>query len=528
MATNHSDLVKRVDSEFPHLLQHNDAAACGEFIQRVCNEPEMKNERWGLLSKSEGEAGYTFPNGVRCSYDVIALPNGERIDIISGGNGHPAPGGPSWGVIPPHEWRPNNVYTDISSWPLFDSGTSGGEGSNKVSLLGRGWFCFMRALQDWKPEALENWNWILTNENPDIFRVMLNVEGFMHQGGHAEEPWAYAGVDPNASWWKDKFHQMLDIMGESNKKAWLTLHGGKHYLPSDNDRLRFNDQVVNALNEGNRWGSVFGFEIANEYNVNGFTDQEVQLLGEHLSQRIPANMWLALSSPHLAHGDPGASNEVMLGSLEQLYGKTGEYHHGANCMTIHRNRDESSRWADPFSYNTLMPELPKMDNEPSGQDASAGGDKSDPAWICGEYNNVSRAGWIFYMAHNAWCVWNGHMPQEYLNELSPGHKNKFIVEMTNQTEISAELKEYRETGEVNVPPAGGGEVMIPYDENKSVEFGTECNKVYEECGKPKDPGMVSVHSSRAAWDYYVGGMTWPDSLKKHVNEFRAVYGLPAV
>lgn len=76
------------------------------------------------------------------------------------------------------------------------------------------------------------------------------------------------------------------------------------------------------------------------------------------------------------------------------------------------------------------------------------------------------------------------------------------------------------------PPSGGD--VIPYDENKSIEFGHACNAVYNQSGAPMDPGMISVHSQRAAWDYYTDQMSWPESLKKHVNEFRAVYGLPPI
>ena len=76
-----------------------------------------------------------------------------------------------------------------------------------------------------------------------------------------------------------------------------------------------------------------------------------------------------------------------------------------------------------------------------------------------------------------------------------------------------------------IPPPSG---QIPYDENKSIQFGLGCNDVYRESGSAFDPGMVSVHSSRAAWDYYVGGLAWDYSYLKHINEFRAVYGLPPV
>jgi len=69
----------------------------------------------------------------------------------------------------------------------------------------------------------------------------------------------------------------------------------------------------------------------------------------------------------------------------------------------------------------------------------------------------------------------------------------------------------------------------PYNESYSVQFGNGCNDVYKEVPKtPIDPGMISVHSQRAAWDYYSGAMSWDDSYKKHINEFRAEYGLKPV
>jgi len=81
---------------------------------------------------------------------------------------------------------------------------------------------------------------------------------------------------------------------------------------------------------------------------------------------------------------------------------------------------------------------------------------------------------------------------------------------------------------------GGGEgeaqppaAVPPYNESYAVQFGNGCNDVYRQTPQsPVDPGMVSVHSQRAAWDYYSGAMSWDESYKKHINEFRAVYGLP--
>jgi len=76
--------------------------------------------------------------------------------------------------------------------------------------------------------------------------------------------------------------------------------------------------------------------------------------------------------------------------------------------------------------------------------------------------------------------------------------------------------------EPDPPPS----TQIPYNEQYSIEFGLGCNAVYEESGAAIDPGMISVQSQRAAWDYYVGGLTWEESYKKHISELRAIYGLP--
>ena len=74
------------------------------------------------------------------------------------------------------------------------------------------------------------------------------------------------------------------------------------------------------------------------------------------------------------------------------------------------------------------------------------------------------------------------------------------------------------------PPAS----VPPYNEAYSVEFGLGCNEVYNESGAAMDPGMISVQSQRAAWDYYSGSLPWPESYHKHINELRAIYSLPPV
>lgn len=75
---------------------------------------------------------------------------------------------------------------------------------------------------------------------------------------------------------------------------------------------------------------------------------------------------------------------------------------------------------------------------------------------------------------------------------------------------------------------------IPYDESKSIDFGLGINQANADYHAlhgtdiPYDPGMISVHSERAAWDYYVGGLSWDASKVKHLNEYRDVYNLPHV
>lgn len=65
----------------------------------------------------------------------------------------------------------------------------------------------------------------------------------------------------------------------------------------------------------------------------------------------------------------------------------------------------------------------------------------------------------------------------------------------------------------------------PYNEAYALEFGVACNRIYDLTHKPFDPGMIAVHTFRAAYDYHVGGMSWEESKRKHINDFRKEYGL---
>lgn len=65
-----------------------------------------------------------------------------------------------------------------------------------------------------------------------------------------------------------------------------------------------------------------------------------------------------------------------------------------------------------------------------------------------------------------------------------------------------------------------------YEEDYSVQFGMACNDAYTESGATPDGGMIAVHAMRCAYDYYVKGLAWADCYAKHVDAFRAEYGLP--
>lgn len=291
--------------------------------------------------------------------------------------------------------------------------------------------------------------------------------------------WRDAGVDYRASWWRDRVRRTLDLVGDAEKRVLATLYGGRERFRSFDEMRRYHDAFVDACRA--RWAAIWGITIANEYNVNGWTEDEVQRCGVDVRSKLPAGMPLALSSPDGAHGDPDASNEAMLESFERLYGPRGSSHFGATFIDIHKTRVRSSRWANQFAYNPLLPELKKADSEPFGQGASTGGDVSDVALIANDYRGASEAGFTYYMAHNAWSVWNGHMPAEWIAVLrdqkgdayAQMHAVRSIADMPNQRAISNALRDYRRSGktpdgEPAPPPAPtsravlrSGEALLP-------------------------------------------------------------------
>lgn len=114
----------QVDAAYPHLLQRNTYQTDTEYCYRVCQHLNNGNLTgpWGLLSKSDGESGYTWSNGVRTSHDAIVnRDTGLQVDIIiAAGNGQAT--SPSWGEIERHLYRPHNKYVHLKDIPLASGG----------------------------------------------------------------------------------------------------------------------------------------------------------------------------------------------------------------------------------------------------------------------------------------------------------------------------------------------------------------------------------------------------------------------
>lgn len=512
-APNHFKTVKDLNKARPELLRHNSFGSCAEFLQLLLQQLPV-SEGWGHLSKSSGETGYTFPNNIRVSHDVIYSNVYRRqVDVIYGGGGHPTPGGPAWDEIDPSLYRPGNQW--VAPFPgVWDS-----DAPNDIevirALLGRGWFCFLRAQQDWPSELEQNWKWLLDNENPDFFRVFLNLEGLRHVGTIGIDVWRDAGVNPWWPWWSDGVKKMLDRFGVAGKKALLTLHGGREYVLTNDLIRRFNDQLVKACD--GRWNSVLICEGANEYKVNGWTEDSVRAVTRDLWSKVPSGTIIAISSPDLAHnGEP--TNEEMLQSMEALYGGDGA---GANFMTIHRNRDARSKWYSPFSYNPFMQNFVKGDNEPSGQAASAGGDVNTPGILINQYVMASEAGWKNHVAHCAWSVWNGHLPKEWIAHLKfvggdfygEQHAKHFVWEQANMTAVSQGLREYRKSGIVIAPdpkpePEPEDDLVLP-DRNRVYNFMLRMDAYYKSPeGLQRPLGMIVPRSDGQPQADFEGLAAW--------------------
>ena len=517
MANNHEDVVNRVNQSHPELLKWNTTSSCAEFIQRVVNEPEMKSERWGLLSKSDGEAGYTFPNGIRCSHDVIALPNGERVDVIQSADGHPVAGGPTWQEIPEYDgngnlqWRPHNVWVDVSSWPIYESDAPDDVVTENNTVLAFGWFCWMRAWAEWPNECQENYKWLMDNMGPKVFRVMLAVEGESHSQGNDPDVWRDAGVFITDDW-ENRYKKMLDQVGNAGQQVHCTVYGGRNQTPTYTDRYNFHDRIIRA-SEG-RWQAIRSFEMMNEYLANAWTEAEVIDAGNDLGSKLPAGMLLSLSSPCLAHSyveGQQPTNEEMEASFDALY----KDHRYANEVTIHTMRD-GQKWSDPFSYNIFYQHLPHLNNEPPGPGSSAGGMHTTADDVRKDFTNTINAGWPLYVGHSEWSVWNGHLPVEYYNGW---REIKFLKDLPNMLECAHVMRELN-TGEVHM-------AKNPYPDEQTwwKSYEEEVVKLFKKVGRevPREALESARFGYRTSWDL-ADSLSPDDSKKKHLEEMAAELG----
>jgi hypothetical protein len=547
---DHKKLVERVNSQYPDLLRTNTKEACNEFLMRVAREPEMVAEKWGLLSKpgvgSPVPAGFTYPqsyldtlppgydkNGQKVGVDVLALPDGNRVDIINGSDNHPAPGGPAWNPVAEysesgvHQWRSTDVYVDVRGWPIFNS--QSGPVAARIARLGCSWFPAIRAWKDWPERADQNLDWIERELNPDYYRVFCDLNGEPHLKDGQEDFWSMAGCDITDPNWTSDFHRMFDKFIARKKKLWLTLYGSVTHAATADQQRRNNDTFVRAM--AGRWAFCELVSVANEYNVNGWTDALVQAVGSDLRTKVPAETIITLSTPALAHGTSAAheaTNEEMAESARRLYGKAD--HSGATFITVHICRDRASKWSHPAAFNGIKtadgwtPGLPYGNGEPPGPGASAGGDIADPVVLLGDYQETSEAGWPRYTQHHAWGVFNGELPDQYKRSYDVLN----IWEHDNMLAISNAMRDYR-AATPSAPPAPttryqlfANDLLLP--DEQLVAAGKTCQAKYD-----KNDGNFVLYTAEgvAVWDAKTAGST-PGNVKMNPDGNLVIYDAAGV
>lgn len=67
-------------------------------------------------------------------------------------------------------------------------------------------------------------------------------------------------------------------------------------------------------------------------------------------------------------------------------------------------------------------------------------------------------------------------------------------------------------------------MMPPYDESLSLEWGRLADRAYADAQRTPDGGQA-VFAMRAAFDYYTGLRSWPESRDRHERELREALGL---
>ena len=199
----------------------------------------------------------------------------------------------------------------------------------------------------------------------------------------------------------------------------------------------------------------------------------------------------------------------------------------AAWMTIHIARDQGNRWSRPTSYRGLWP-LPMGNTEPFGPGASAGGDESDIPDLVANPRNSIEAGFILYVFHPRWGVFNGEID---LNG-GPGwdrYTEKSILDHHNIVPIMHALRAAAEggTGPIEPPTEPG---MIP-DRGEMNDEGRHLEDTYRSHeGLQRQEGLWIAGNvdweGAGAWlfDIYlrarVAGWSREDARAEYVRQIR--------
>jgi hypothetical protein len=111
---DHSEVVRQVDREFPHLLQKNTRETVKEFYWRAARRLYEKDPKWGMLSKKSPENGQEIPGAGYVAMDAVTYKGTERIRDIISGAGDETPTKPTWGD---DGKRPSNVWVEPPPYP---------------------------------------------------------------------------------------------------------------------------------------------------------------------------------------------------------------------------------------------------------------------------------------------------------------------------------------------------------------------------------------------------------------------------
>ncbi len=311
--------------------------------------------------------------------------------------------------------------------------------------------------------------------------------------------------------WSDP--DFVDLLKRADDR--LQRHGLKWYLTFTAgirgiENVIRQEALVDSINEAfiGRPGRRLLDEMANEYETNGLTTTIVRSMCRRNAQYSERAQWVSLSSPNSVHDGSGRS---IPDEVRRMYDGLPE----GTAITPHWNRSTNQ----PPDLGPYAPPI-VWSGEPRGP-MSSGTQTNNPADLVGDYQKAVTARYTGYVGHSD----SGFISTFMYPQATPDHGRwRLYSNHESGAACLAALRDFRGSGTIPEP----GEPVIPYDEAKSIDFGLACNDVYTESGAPFDPGMVSVHSSRAAWDHYVGGLSWEQSKRKHINEFRAVYGLPPI